>query len=155
MHLRRPYVLKSTTPDKVLYQIIGNPEVEWYRRSMRLIPGIDLVNDREYQTLQLLRTQRKIMRKKLKWEHILIASIPLNAVIRCKKCKKKFKVDHLKTHLEQPMQDFMDTLSRLIIMEDSVQKIMQQDDTMIGEFWKMYLRFFVKSNTKRTINELQ
>ena len=53
------------------------------------------------------------------------------------------------------MQDFMDTLSRLIIMEDSVQKIIQQDDTMIGEFWKMYVRFFAKSNTKKTINEFQ
>ena len=42
-------------------------------------------------------------------------------------------------------------ICRLIIREDSVQKIMQQNDTMIGEFWKMYVRLFVKSNSKKTL----
>ena len=96
--LKRILRIRELTPNHIIHQIIGDPVVEWNIRNMRIIDSDYLIND-EYIRLKKEKTSIQVLRKRLTWECILMASIPYNIIRKCKICKIEHWFEHIKYHI--------------------------------------------------------
>ena len=76
VNLKKTLRLKQSTPDKVIYELIGRPELEWQRRLKEIEKSKEeLKQDEDYINHQILRKERRELRKILTWEANYVASI--------------------------------------------------------------------------------
>ena len=136
--------LKQNTPNKVLYEIIGDPECEWKRRNMELENDREsLKRNLEYQDLQKKRRERQCLRKRLFWSVIHIASIPVGLKRMCKKCKEIHRFEHIKIHVAENLKGVVDEILSIIPNERALEKLVNLNK--YGELtdqWKRYTTTF-------------
>ena len=92
VNFKRALRLKMSTPDKIVYEIIGDPIQEWNRRAKQVDKSKEeLEVDMEWKKMQEDRIERRDLRKLMYWEAIYIVSIPIGITRICRKCKGEFK----------------------------------------------------------------
>ena len=140
-----------STPDKIVYEIIGDPIQEWNRRAKQVDKSKEeLEVDMEWKKMQEDRIERRDLRKLMYWEAIYIVSIPIGITRICRKCKGEFKFEHIKRHLEEDKKGMIDGIQEIIREQGSLRKIINMDKkNEIKKIWEVYSKLFVnkKSNT--------
>ena len=153
---KRTLRLKQSTPNSVVYQIIGEPEIEWYRRRMRITIQPDELRDNfTWNMLNNQRKERQKMRKKLTWVVILIASIPRGLSRKCKLCGSDHKFIHIRTHIDEVLQSTIDEIDYAIKEENSLSLLILIDKEKMSTIWKIYINMFIQTNTKIQKNEFE
>ena len=151
VNFKRALRLKMSTPDKIVYEIIGDPIQEWNRRAKQVDKSKEeLEVDMEWKKMQEDRIERRDLRKLMYWEAIYIVSIPIGITRICRKCKGEFKFEHIKRHLEEDKKGMIDGIQEIIREQGSLRKIINMDKkNEIKKIWEVYSKLFVnkKSNT--------
>ena len=111
---KRTLRLKQSMPNSLVYQIIGEPEIEWYRRRMRItIQPYEVRGNFTWNMLNNQKGETK-MRKKLTWVVILIASIPRGLSRKCNLCGSDHRFIHIRTHIDE---NYRVLLTKLITVD--------------------------------------
>ena len=89
----------QSTADEVIYELIGEPQ-EWDRKLKRTLKTREeLTEDDEYQKNLRERKERQMLRKRVTWEAIYIASIPISLKRVCVRCACEGAFEHVKLHM--------------------------------------------------------
>ena len=155
VNFKRALRLKMSTPDKVVYEIIGDPLIEWQRRAKQIEKSKEeLMIDGEWIKMQEGRKKRGILRKQMYWEAIYMASVPLGIKRVCRKCREEFNFSHIKLHIGEKQNEIIDELEEVIRGKEAIRKMINMNrkkDIII--MWKIYSKLFVNKRTNTMIEE--
>ena len=134
--------------------MIGKPEEEWSRRLKQVeMTNEELKEDKEFQQQQCGRKKRQELRKRLTWDAIFIASIPVTLKRKCKNCLKVYDFEHVEKYISRENKDLVKILKSIITGENPIENILNLNrDEGVKEIWKIYSRTFVNKKTNVDIN---
>ena len=129
--------------------------MEWNRRAKQVDwTKEELEIDVEWLEMQKNRKERSELRKKMYWEAIYTASIPIGITRLCRKCKAEFKFGHIENHVGEKEKDLIGLIEEIVRGEGSLKKIIGLNrKTDIISVWNTYSKLFVNKRSNTTIEE--